>query len=68
MTEELTEFLQRKGWSEDIANDIHVAYYDGDMNGVIRYAETLEDDEHDYVNEIVDDIRSWQKEVGEMGD
>ena len=65
MVEELVEYLIRKGWSEDIADDIHTAYYHGDIEGVKKYAQTLNDEEHDYVNEIVTYVISWQEEVGE---
>lgn len=60
------EYLVRIGWSEDMSEDIASAYLDNDIDGVREYAKTLEDDEHNYEDEIVSNVRDWQKESGEV--
>lgn len=65
MIEELAEYLTRNGWSEDIADDIHSAYLDYDMDGVRKIAATFNDEEHDYTDEIVKAVMQWQIECGE---
>lgn len=65
MIEELGEYLVRHGWAEDVADDIHDAYYHREIDGVVEFAKTMADDQHDYVDEIVADVRNWQQEVGE---
>ena len=64
MTEELYEYLVRHQWTEDIANDICDAYLKGG-DTLIQYAKSLNDDEHDYTDEIIQMIKDWKKEVGE---
>jgi hypothetical protein len=64
VTEELYEYLVRYGWNKDIANDICDAYLKGD-DAIIQYAESLNDDEHDYTDEIIHMIKDWKREVGE---
>ena len=65
MIEELQEYLVRHGWSEDLASDIHDAYYDGNMEAVERFAKSLEDVQHDYVEEISRELLKWKRMVGE---
>ena len=66
MMEELFEYLIHRGWSEDIASDIHDVYCDRNLDGVEDYARKLNDGEHDYIDEVIDDVKSWQKSVGEV--
>jgi len=66
--EELRDYLVRLGIADDVADDIHDAYLDGDMKGVCQFSKTLEDDEHDYTNEITQHILSWRREVGECSE
>jgi hypothetical protein len=65
MIEELAEYLIRHGYSEDVADDVHTAYYHRDIEGVKKYAKILNDEKHDYIDKIVQDVKNWRKEVGE---
>lgn len=65
MIEELRDYLVRQGWDEHVADDIHDAYYDREIDGVVEFAKTMEDGQHDYVDEVVQEVRNWQQEVGE---
>lgn len=65
MIEELADYLVRNGWSEDIADDIHDAYGKG-MDSLTEYAKSISDNKHDYTDEIVQDIKLWQKENDDM--
>lgn len=65
MLMELREYLVLEGWAEDIADEIHDAYYAHEMAGVRLYAKTISDDEHDYEDEIVTQVERWRSDVGE---
>lgn len=67
MIEELGEYLIRNGIAENIADDLHDAYYKG-MKDACRYARTMNDDQCDYLPEIVKHILDWRREVGEALD
>ncbi len=56
----LLEYLIDIGWSEDIAADICEAYQKN-IASVKKYARSLNDKEHDYVDEIVGNIKDWKK-------
>ncbi len=62
--EELQDYLIRHGLSEDIASEVHDAYYES-MPKACKYARSLNDEKHDYVPEIVELILNWRREVGE---
>jgi hypothetical protein len=66
MIEELCEFLNRYGWDESIAADIHDAYYNSGFSGVEKYIiENLNDDKHNYLREVFVNIEEWEIEAGE---
>lgn len=72
MIEELRDYLVRQNYSEDLADEIHDAYYDDDIDGVLELARSKQQVEnpfgvfeHDYAEEFVNDVRAWQWEVGE---
>ena len=65
MIEELCEYLIRQGYGEDEANDVHFAYLKGDIEEAVKVAESWNDNEHDYRNEVRIDIMNWREEVGE---
>jgi hypothetical protein len=56
----LLEHLVNYGWDEEIAADICAAYQES-MVKVRKYARSLGDKEHDYVDEIVGNIKDWEK-------
>jgi hypothetical protein len=63
MIEELRDYLVRVAKiSDDVADDIHDAYYHNDVSGVIEFARSLGTDEHD---DLVQLVRDWIKEAGE---
>jgi hypothetical protein len=66
MIEELQDYLIRHGWAEDVAVDIHMAYYYKDMIGVRDYAKTLSTDQHDFEDETLNAVWAWREEVGEL--
>ena len=49
------------GWAEDVADDIANIYHEHNISGVMDYAMSLNDDEHNYVNEITGDVYSWRE-------
>ena len=65
MIEELNEYLMRHGYDSDIADEIHMAYYDGGIDGAVESFEWANDEKHDYTSELRKNIENWQKEVGE---
>lgn len=68
MLEELLEYLERCGYSEDIADDIHSEYCGvGGMARVVKYAESMGDEDHCYVQEVIDDVVKWRMSVEETG-
>lgn len=68
MIEDLYEFLIRKYYQENIAEDICNHYRRHGLSGVADYAQGWNDDEHDYVDEMVNDVKQWQIESGEVDD
>lgn len=64
MIEELRDYLVRHGYSEDLADEIHDVYT-SNLEDVRCLARTMNDDEHDYEDEIVGDVKAWQIESGE---
>ena len=67
MIEELRDYLVRtKRYTEELADEIHDAYLDIGLEGIRKLARTMNDDKHDYEDEIVGDVKAWQIEVGEV--
>ena len=71
MIEELSEYLTRKGWSNDIAGDADDAYYHarGTLDAAAKLASEsvrwADDGDHDYSEELRRDIVQWQFDVNE---
>ena len=59
MIEELCKYLERHGWDEDTASDVHVAYYDNKLEGVVAISEGIGEDE------LVAAVKRWKHEIGE---
>jgi len=51
MIEELLEYLTRKGYGEETADDIHMAFVEGYPTTADMPPETMGDEDHDYVDE-----------------
>lgn len=65
MIEELRDYLIRHGLAEDLADDLHDAYYGEETAGALDIAETWATDQHDYRSEIAEMILGWRRESGE---
>lgn len=71
MIEVLQDFLIRQGMATDLAEDIDIAYYNGqteqgEKDNVRKVVEdNMNDTEHDYIDEVFDLVRLWQYEVNE---
>jgi len=66
MIEELVEYFIRIGYDEDLADEIHTVFYHGRMDGIIEhFSKKWCIEEHDHIEEIIYDVKNWEKEVGE---
>lgn len=64
MTEELCEYLVRRGWRQDLADDAHDAYVETGVDGAVESIAWAMDEEHDYRDELRAAIEQWEEEVG----
>ena len=58
--QDLQGYLKHKDYSDDLAKDIDYAYKTYGYIGVEKVAKEWEDDQHNYTNEFLKDVKDWQ--------